>query len=100
MPGLPRRITARRLESWRLHDFRRSLSTSLHGKRFAVPPHVVEVMLGHVSGHKAGPAGVYNKAIYRDERQSALERWGAHIMELVTSKRTKGEVVDLRGRQR
>jgi hypothetical protein len=31
------------------------------------------------------------------ERQSALERWGAHIMELVTGKRPKAEVVDLRG---
>ena len=31
------------------------------------------------------------------ERQSALERCGAHIMELVTGKRPKAEVVDLRG---
>ena len=35
--------------------------------------------------------------IYDAERQSALERWGAHIMELVTGKRPKVEVVDLRG---
>jgi integrase len=87
----------REIEPWRLHDFRRSLSTSLHGKRFGVPPHVVEVMLGHVGGHKGGVAGVYNKEIYRDERKSALERWGVHTMELVTGKWPKAKVVGLRG---
>jgi hypothetical protein len=69
-------------------------------ERFDVPPHVVEVILGHVGGHKSGVAGTYNKAIYLDERRRALERWGAHIMELVTGKRAKASVVDLRGRQR
>jgi integrase len=86
-------------KDWTLHDFRRSLSTSLH-ERFGVPPHVVEVILGHVSGHKGGVAGTYNKAIYVDERRRALERWGAHIMELVTRKTAKVNVVDLRGRRR
>jgi integrase len=84
---------------WRLHDFRRSLSTALHD-RFGVPPHVVEELLGHASGHKGGVAGTYNKAIYLEERRRALERWGAHIMGLVTGKRAKAAVVDLRGRQR
>ena len=45
-------------------------------------------------------AGVYNKAIYLEERRRALERWGAHIMELVTGKPAKARVVDLRGRRR
>jgi len=84
---------------WRLHDFRRSVSTALHD-RFGVPPHVVEEILGHVGGHKGGVAGVYNKAIYLEERRRALERWGAHIMELVTGKPAKARVVDLRGRRR
>jgi integrase len=84
-----RKLDARIAESchgekldWRPHDFRRSLSTTLH-ERFKVPPHVVEVILGHVSGHKAGVAGTYNKAIYFDERRDALERWSAHIVNLV-----------------
>ena len=51
-----------------------------------MPPHVVEVILGHVSGHKAGVAGTYNKAIYLDERRDALERWGAHVMSIVSGK--------------
>jgi integrase len=77
---------------WRLHDFRRSLSTALH-ERFGVPPHVVEVLLGHVGGHKAGVAGTYNKAIYLEERRRALERWGAHIMTLI-GKPTKATAVN------
>jgi integrase len=87
------------IRDWRLHDFRRSLSTSLH-ERFGVPPHVVEAQLGHVGVYKAGVRGVYNKALYLDERRRALERWGAHIMELVTGKPAKASVVDLRGRRR
>jgi integrase len=77
------------LKDWVLHDFRRSLSTSLH-ERFGVSPHVVEVILGHVSGHQGGVAGTYNKAVYIDERRRALERWGAHVVELATGKSVKG----------
>jgi len=77
------------LEHWTLHDFRRSLSTALHD-RFGVLPHVVETILGHAGGHKSGVAGTYNKALYLEERRRALERWGAHIIELVTGKRDKG----------
>jgi integrase len=83
------------ISDWRLHDFRRSLSTSLH-ERFGVPPHVVEAILGHVGGHKAGVAGVYNKALYLDERRRAMERWGTHIMSVVTGKPAKARVVALR----
>src|SRR5262249_55650605 len=88
-----------RLAPWTLHDFRRSISTALHD-RFGVPPHVVEVILGQAGGHKGGVAGVYNKAIYLEERRRALERWGAHLMSVVTGKPVEKQVVDLRGRQR
>jgi integrase len=87
---LDARIMAERdgkpLPHWVLHDFRRYLSTTLHQKPFSISPHVVEILLGHISGHKGGVAGVYNQAEYLDERRDALERWGAHIMELVTGK--------------
>jgi integrase len=66
---------------WRLHDFRRSISTALH-ERFDVPPHIVETILGHVGGHKSGVGGVYNKALYLDQRRAALERWAAHVLQL------------------
>jgi integrase len=84
---------------WTLHDFRRSLSTALH-ERFDVPPHVVESILGHVGVYKAGVRGVYNKAIYLDERRRALKRWAEHIEKIVSgvpSRRNK--VAYLRSRQ-
>ena len=51
-----------------LHDPRRTVSTMMH-ERLGVPPHVVEAVLNHVSGHKAGVAGTYNVAEYRAEKQ-------------------------------
>jgi integrase len=84
-----------RLAPWTLHDFRRSLSTALHD-RFGILPHVVEVILGHAGGHKSGVAGVYNKALYLEERRRALERWGVHIMGVVTGKPVKAKVVKLK----
>jgi len=83
------------VKDWVLHDFRRAASTALHD-RFGVPPHVVEAILGHISGHKAGVAGVYNKAAYLDERRRALERWGEHIIGLAEGAPPKAKVVHLK----
>jgi len=44
-----------------------------------VQPHIIEAVLNHVSGHKAGVAGVYNRAKYSDEMRTALQRWGDHV---------------------
>ncbi|MGB6394276.1 MAG: site-specific integrase [Bradyrhizobium sp.] len=63
---------------WRLHDLRRSVATLL-GDKLGVLPHVVEAILNHVSGHKAGVAGVYNLAKYSDEVRDALTRWADYI---------------------
>jgi integrase len=84
--------------SWRPHDFRRSASTTLH-ERLKVSPHIVEAILGHVSGHQANVAGTYNRARYVDERRRALERWSHHVTGVATGK-PKARVVDLRGRRR
>jgi hypothetical protein len=47
-----------------------------------VLPHVVEAILNHVSGHKAGVAGVYNRARYADEVREALKGWAEYVVEL------------------
>jgi len=44
---------------------------------------VVEAILNHVSGHKAGVAGIYNRAQYRAEKRAPLELWADHITKLV-----------------
>jgi hypothetical protein len=51
-------------------------------KGFAAP-HVVEAIVNHISGSKAGVAGTYNKATYLEERKQVLDVWGCHVGELV-----------------
>jgi hypothetical protein len=51
--------------------------------RLGVLPYIVEAVLNHVSGHKAGVAGVYNRAQYEGEVRDALTRWAAHVSGIV-----------------
>jgi integrase len=71
-----------RLAPWRLHDFRRSLSTTMH-ERLGIQPHIVESVLNHISGHKAGTAGVYNRSDYAREKHTALMLWQGHVLSTV-----------------
>jgi len=75
------------MDPWDIHDIRRSVATHLADRKFALP-HVVEAILNHVSGHKAGVAGTYNKALYLAERRRALSRWGKHMVALVEREAT------------
>jgi integrase len=81
--GLDRRISAagHQLEPWRLHDLRRTLSTMMHD-RLGVAPHVVEAVLNHIS-HKAGTAGIYNRADYEVQKRQALAIWADHLLSIV-----------------
>ena len=67
--------------AWRLHDIRRTVATRL--AELGVQPHVIEAILNHVSGHKAGIAGVYNRASYANEKRQALDLWGEHVAAVV-----------------
>jgi integrase len=77
---------------WRLHDLRRTASTVMHG--LGVPPHIVEAVLNHISGHKGGVAGVYNKAAYAAEKAAALALWAEHVLAVVEGRPAK--IVSLR----
>ena len=59
---------------WRIHDLRRTAATMM-AEYLSIQPHVIEAVLNHVSGSKAGMAGIYNRATYRAEKQDALEQW-------------------------
>ena len=48
-----------------------------------VQPHIVEAILNHASGHKAGVAGVYNRSSYGAEKAAALKLWAKHVQTLV-----------------
>jgi integrase len=62
---------------WTLHDLRRSVATGL--AELGTAPHIVKALLNHVSGHKAGVAGIYNRARYADEVRAALDRWAGYV---------------------
>jgi integrase len=66
---------------WVVHDIRRSVATGL--AKF-VQPHIVECVLGHVGGFKAGIASVYNLHAYEEEKRHALTLWCKRISELVS----------------
>jgi integrase len=80
--ALDKRLQAANMVApWRLHDLRRTAATGMAD--LGVQPHVVEAVLNHVSGHKSGIAGVYNRAAYAAEKSAALTLWASHVMALV-----------------
>jgi integrase len=69
-------------EPWRLHDLRRSFVTHC-ADRLRIAPHVIEVAVNHVSGSRAGVAGIYNRAEHLDERRTALDAWAEYLLRMV-----------------
>ena len=65
---------------WRLHDLRRTAATMM--AEMGVAPWIVEAILNHGSGHKAGVAGIYNRAKYVADMRQALERWANKVDEI------------------
>jgi hypothetical protein len=72
-----------KLEPWTLHDLRRIVATGM--AELGVAPHVIEAILNPVSGHKAGVAGIYNRATYEKEKRAALVMWANHVTAAVES---------------
>jgi integrase len=81
---------------WTLHDLRRTAATRM--AELGVAPHVVEAVLNHASGHKAGVAGVYNQARYASEKCRALDLWGERVVAIVEEREATGNVTPLRAR--
>jgi integrase len=71
------------LPPWRLHDLRRTFVTGVC--ELGIAPHVVEAAVNHISGHRGGVAGVYNRSTLLPERKMALERWATHVHGLVSA---------------
>jgi hypothetical protein len=64
---------------WTFHDLRRTMVTTMNEK-LSIAPHVVESVVNHMSGlAKAGVAGVYNRALYLQERKTALQSWAEYL---------------------
>jgi integrase len=76
-----------KLPEWIIHDIRRSVATGMAS--IGILPHIVEAVLNHISGHKAGIAGTYNRSQYPAEKANALARWGEYMEDLVTGRKSK-----------
>ncbi|UZF90645.1 tyrosine-type recombinase/integrase [Bosea sp. NBC_00550] len=83
--ALDRRIaeSGATVRPWRLHDLRRTAATRMGD--LGVLPHVIEALLNHISGHKAGVAGIYNRATYAREKREALDSWASYVSALMSS---------------
>jgi integrase len=66
---------------WTLHDLRRTFVTGMG--ELHVPPHVVELVVSHIFGTRAGVAGTHNRSELLPQRKAALERWATHVQGLV-----------------
>jgi integrase len=73
------------LKHWTPHDLRRTAATRMAD--LGVQPHIIEAVLNHVSGHKGGVAGIYNRATYDREKREALNLWAGHVAALVEGRR-------------
>jgi integrase len=93
--------TGKSLPHWTPHDLRRTFATYVGGglaehqlrklpasdkdaaTGLGIEPHVIEAALNHVSGHKAGVAGIYNRSSYAREKKVALDLWADRLMAIV-----------------
>jgi integrase len=77
---------------WTLHDLRRTMATKMADDLKALP-HVIEATINHISGHKGGIAGIYNRAVYLPERRQALTLWGEHVLAVVEGRKSNVTVL-------
>ncbi|MGH6672344.1 MAG: tyrosine-type recombinase/integrase [Xanthobacteraceae bacterium] len=86
---------------WTPHDLRRTFATYSGGglpehqlkklpprereaaSGLEIEPHVIEAVLNHVSGHKSGVAGIYNRSTYARDKKVALDKWAERLIAIV-----------------
>ncbi len=54
-----------------------------------VQPHVIEAVLNHYGGARAGSAGVYNQSSYLNETRAALALWAEHVLAAADGRTSK-----------
>jgi integrase len=69
------------IPEWRLHDLRRTGATNLQA--LGIPIEVTEAVLNHISGTRAGVAGIYNRYKYEPQKQAALQAWAERLEEML-----------------
>lgn len=69
------------IPEWRFHDIRRTGATNLQA--LGIPIEVTEAVLNHISGTRAGVAGIYNRYKYGPEKLKALLAWDRLLCDLL-----------------
>jgi integrase len=82
------------LAPWVVHDLRRSFTTLAAEHGLAEPAHI-EAILNHVSGHRDGITGIYNRAAYREQKRIGLQRWADWLEAIVEGREPASNVVAL-----
>jgi integrase len=75
------------LAPWTHHDLRRSAVT--HMAELGIAPSVIEAVINHASGHKAGVAGIYNRSTLEPQKRQALTTWAEHVLAAVEGRDSK-----------
>ena len=84
------------LPDWTIHDLRRTFATGL--QRLGVRLEVTEAILNHVGGSRGGVTGIYQRHSWAEEKRTALDAWAAHVLDVVSGKKSKRNVTPIRGR--
>ncbi len=74
------------IENWRFHDLRRTVATGL--QRLGCRLEVIEAVLGHVSGSRAGIVGVYQRHSFDEEKHATLSAWDDFMASLIAGEGT------------
>jgi integrase len=72
-----------KVRDWRTHDLRRTAATKMAD--LGVEVNIIENILNHHSGHRAGVAGIYNRSKYEKATRAALSIWADFVQSLVSA---------------
>jgi hypothetical protein len=56
---------------------------------------VTEAVLNHISGSRAGVAGVYQRHDWAGEKRAALDAWAAHVLAIAERRAPPANVIAL-----
>jgi integrase len=70
------------VNSWTLHDLRRTCASGL--AKLEVSIAVIEQILNHRGGQLSGVTGIYVRHQFEKEKREALQRWADHVERLAT----------------
>jgi integrase len=69
------------VHGWVIRDLRRSFQT--HLTSLGVSTEVSDRLMNHITGAKKGTLGVYQHYQYGPEKRAAMDKWDAHLSQLV-----------------